>query len=139
MATTTSALPDGTKLTKPAYTDSADIAVINTNMDNIANNINSLNSNIENKLTYQAKGTESNVTRVITTPNNYRGLLVCIRNSGGGGLWFVSVNNSGVVNIAEAIGMNTVNITTDTRTINVTPSTTTNISIIDIYGSSSMV
>lgn len=45
MATTTAALPDGTKLTMPAYTDSADIAVINTNMDNIANNINLLNSN----------------------------------------------------------------------------------------------
>lgn len=53
MASQTSALPDGSTLTKPAYTDSADIAVINTNMDKIVSNINAenqaistLNSNI---------------------------------------------------------------------------------------------
>ena len=43
MASQTSALPDGSTLTKPAYTDSADIAVINTNMDKIVSNINAEN------------------------------------------------------------------------------------------------
>lgn len=42
MASQTSALPDGSTLTKPAYTDSADIAVINTNMDKIVSNINNI-------------------------------------------------------------------------------------------------
>lgn len=64
MATTTSALPDGTKLTKPAYTDSADIAVINTNMDNIANNINSLNSNIGNLSFVNINSEQSNLNNV---------------------------------------------------------------------------
>lgn len=45
MASQTSALPDGSTLTKPAYTDSADIAVINSNMDKIVSNINTANSN----------------------------------------------------------------------------------------------
>lgn len=47
MASQTSALPDGSTLTKPAYTDSADIAVINTNMDKIVSNINAENQAIE--------------------------------------------------------------------------------------------
>ena len=46
MASQTSALPDGSTLTKPAYTDSADIAVINTNMDKIVSNINAENQAI---------------------------------------------------------------------------------------------
>jgi len=70
MATTTSALPDGTKLTKPAYTDSADIAVINTNMDNIANNINSLNSNI-NQFTGVPTDTYNGDLNSLLTPGWY--------------------------------------------------------------------
>lgn len=50
MASQTSALPDGSTLTKPAYTDSADIAVINTNMDKIVSNINAENQALANKV-----------------------------------------------------------------------------------------
>ena len=49
MASQTSALPDGSTLTKPAYTDSADIAVINTNMDKIVSNINAENQALSNQ------------------------------------------------------------------------------------------
>lgn len=52
MASQTSALPDGSTLTKPAYTDSADIAVINTNMDKIVSNINAENQALANKTDY---------------------------------------------------------------------------------------
>lgn len=51
MASQTSALPDGSTLTKPAYTDSADIAVINTNMDKIVSNINTENQAINSLYT----------------------------------------------------------------------------------------
>lgn len=43
MSTQTAALPDGTKLTKPASGEKVSLSVINTNTDNIANNIIALN------------------------------------------------------------------------------------------------
>lgn len=46
MSTQTSALPDGTKLTKPASGERVSLSVINANTDNIANNIIGLNNKI---------------------------------------------------------------------------------------------
>ena len=46
MATQTTSLPDGSTLTKPEYTDPADIAEINSNMDKIVNNINKGNTDV---------------------------------------------------------------------------------------------
>lgn len=46
MSTQTAALPDGTRLTKPASGEKVSLSVINTNTDNIANNIISLNNQI---------------------------------------------------------------------------------------------
>ena len=39
-------LPDGTKITKPDLADTADITVINTSMQNLANNVTNLNNAI---------------------------------------------------------------------------------------------
>lgn len=64
MASQTSALPDGSTLTKPAYTDSADIAVINTNMDKIVSNINAENQAIS---TLNSKFTIKNKTFNVNT------------------------------------------------------------------------
>lgn len=68
MASQTSALPDGSTLTKPAYTDSADIAVINTNMDKIVSNINAENQALAT-LTYT--GTVANLqTSLVSLANS---------------------------------------------------------------------
>ncbi len=99
MASTTSALPDGTKLTKPAYSDSADIAVLNTNMDNIANNINLINSNIVD--TVPSKLTSgTGLSGTVSIPNNGRHLMIV---SGAGlsryAFILVNINSSGGCNI----------------------------------------
>lgn len=75
MASQTSALPDGSTLTKPAYTDSADIAVINTNMDKIVSNINAENQALLKDVFALKTGTDiprNTDFNTLTTPGNYR-------------------------------------------------------------------
>lgn len=60
MSTQTAALPDGTTLTKPASGEKVSLSVINTNTDNIANNIILLKSNID-------KASHANITGISAT------------------------------------------------------------------------
>ena len=66
MSTQTAALPDGTKLTKPASGEKVSLSVINTNTDNIANNIIALNSQIG----YTEDGSFNSASSLATLLNN---------------------------------------------------------------------
>lgn len=94
MASQTSALPDGSTLTKPAYTDSADIAVINTNMDKIVSNINAENQALSKFQAQVLSGSSVDLdtfygesyngfyyitTGVSNAPVDYSGLIVVAR------------------------------------------------------------
>ena len=83
MASQTSALPDGSTLTKPAYTDSADIAVINTNMDKIVSNINAENQALSNKFNAN--------TSIMTSLSDLK-------------QWFIT-NGTGAVRVNNSVGV----------------------------------
>lgn len=85
MSTQTAALPDGTKLTKPASGEKVSLSVINTNTDNIANNIIGLNRQMIRLNPYEPGWTSNADLNTYTQTGTY--YLSTGRQNGVGGDW----------------------------------------------------
>jgi len=140
MASQTAKLPDGSTLTKPAYTDSADIAVINTNMDKIVSNINAenqalstLNSNIESMAKTVTFVRTSATTHDITVPSNSAHFLIIDTSAGSRFLYArVLSASAGSLTIDEIAKGSDVTVSKSTNTLTITLGGSATITVVDI-------